>query len=72
MTSGKGGAFRDQAIFIGTMGPVQNAMRRTLFFIRFQVWGGYFFPVSGHGADTFFHGAETFLPLNLGTLMKLV
>ena len=42
------------------------------FFIRFQAWGGYFFPVYGHGADTFFHGAETFLPLNLKTLMKLV
>ena len=33
---------RDQAIFIGSMGPVQNAMGRTLFLFAFK-----------HGADTF-------------------
>ena len=29
------------------------------FFYRFKAWGGYFFAVSGHGADTFFHYLET-------------
>ena len=34
---------------------MQNAMGRILCFYCFKVWGGYFFAVSSHGSDTFFH-----------------
>ena len=43
--------------FIGGMGPVQKAMGRILFYC-FKAWGGYFFAVSSHGSDTFFHYLE--------------
>ena len=69
--------FRDRAIFIGTMGPVQNAMGRTLFlfvfkhgadtfFLHLQPWGRYFFQ------SLFTHGKDTFSPLILKTHIKLV
>ena len=45
---------RDRAIFIGTMGQVQNAMGRTLFVFAFKHGADTFFSISSHWAGTFF------------------